>query len=669
MIQIFRSSPLTRVVSHLVLLVVTATMVTTTVSSSLLAVTAAQSGASVVTNADYSGGRLMAADPAGGYWTVTWTGVVTAYAGAPDFGSPAAAGIRLTHPIVGMISTPDGGGYWLVASDGGVFSFGDAAFHGSTGSIHLNQPIVGMAATPGGGGYWLVASDGGVFSFGDAAFYGSTGSHHLNQPIVGMAATPDGGGYWLVASDGGVFSFGDAAFYGSTGAIHLNQPIVALAPSPDGRGYWLVASDGGVFNFGDAPFYGSLGGGDKVVIGLIIDPIASGYTLVELSGVAVPLSGSAVMPSSLNSQKSTPAAWDLPGDSNGLNGIGGGAQGADCQPTVEPSVSVDSTLDSLFSGQTGPGWIGGDATYSTTLPGGAESFVFSDTLVGTVQTNGTATLTGMPHNSELVGALPNLSADFGGTSGAPQTLIPNSAGDGDSWQISSTYVEDGRQLVFVNQFAPVSGSLFDSYTGQSGIAVLSLPAGGMPSYTSVTPVPTDPYTQWGIATFTSDGYMYIYGSDINFAANAFYGMKVARVPVGESLNTNKWTYWNGNQWVAGEANAVPVVTSDVLTGVLAQNGGSGFVAVSVPGGVYDDSTVDLSYACSPQGPWSSPQAVYTIPEVYQYQDEIAYIPTVHPELSEAGTLVISYNVNSTIGLSALEQNVHLYQPRFLQLSN
>ena len=77
-----------------------------------------------------------------------------------------------------------------MASDGGVFSFGDAAFYGSTGAIHLNQPIVGMAATPTGQGYWLVASDGGIFSFGDAAFYGSTGAIHLNQPIVGMAATP-----------------------------------------------------------------------------------------------------------------------------------------------------------------------------------------------------------------------------------------------------------------------------------------------------------------------------------------------------------------------------------------------------------------------------------------------------------------------------------------------
>ena len=67
--------------------------------------------------------------------------------------------------------------------------------HGSSGrrgALRLNQPIVAMAATPTGDGYWLVESDGGIFSFGDARFFGSTGALRLNQPIVAMAATPTG---------------------------------------------------------------------------------------------------------------------------------------------------------------------------------------------------------------------------------------------------------------------------------------------------------------------------------------------------------------------------------------------------------------------------------------------------------------------------------------------
>jgi hypothetical protein len=195
---------------------------------------------------------------ASGYWLVAADGGIFSFGDTFFYGS--TAGLTLTKPIVGMAATPDGKGYWLVAADGGIFSFGDAVFYGSTGGMTLNKPIVGMATTPDGKGYWLLASDGGIFSFGDAVFYGSTGGMALNKPIVGMAPTPDGLGYWLVASDGGIFSFGDTLFYGSTGSLTLAQPIVGMAPTTGGLGYWLVASDGGIFSFGDAVFYGSTGG-------------------------------------------------------------------------------------------------------------------------------------------------------------------------------------------------------------------------------------------------------------------------------------------------------------------------------------------------------------------------------------------------------------------------
>jgi hypothetical protein len=78
-------------------------------------------------------------------------------------------------------------GYWLVTSNGGIFAYGDAGFHGSMGALNLNKPIVGMAATPDGGGYWLMTSDGGVLAYGDAALDGATGTLDLNKPIVGVA--------------------------------------------------------------------------------------------------------------------------------------------------------------------------------------------------------------------------------------------------------------------------------------------------------------------------------------------------------------------------------------------------------------------------------------------------------------------------------------------------
>ena len=199
----------------------------------------------------------IATTPAGdGYWEVASDGGVFTFGRASFHGS--MGGRPLNAPIVGMASTPDGGGYWLVGADGGVFTFGDAGFHGSAGAVRLNRPIVGMAPTSDGGGYWLVASDGGVFSYGDARFQGSMGGQRLNRPVVGMAADQATGGYWLVASDGGIFSF-DAPFYGSTGGTRLNAPVVGMESATDGSGYRLVASDGGVFSY-RLPFEGSEGG-------------------------------------------------------------------------------------------------------------------------------------------------------------------------------------------------------------------------------------------------------------------------------------------------------------------------------------------------------------------------------------------------------------------------
>ena len=224
-------------------------------------------------------GYAIGQDQGNGNWT--YQQIVSHYYGPATLGS-LPGGVSTVGSSGGV------GGYWINASDGGVFSFGNAQFHGSTGGMRLNQPVVGMASTHDAGGYWEVATDGGVFSFGDAQFHGSTGSIRLNKPMVGMAVTPDGGGYWLVASDGGIFAYGDAGFDGSTGSLVLNKPVIGMVPTRDGRGYWLIASDGGVFAFGDAGFFGSLGGAPPAtaLVGVAPTPDGGGYWVLGANGTA-----------------------------------------------------------------------------------------------------------------------------------------------------------------------------------------------------------------------------------------------------------------------------------------------------------------------------------------------------------------------------------------------
>ena len=206
-----------------------------------------------------------------GYWFVASDGGVFSYGDAIFHGS--LGGSAQPSPVVAMASTPTGFGYYLAEANGHVpahtdttHAFGDAQLftdgHGHTdaSTFQLAKPIVGMAATVTGRGYWLVASDGGIFSFGDAAFYGSTGNLHLVSPIVGMTVTRSGRGYYLYAADGGIFAYGDAVFFGSVGGSVRSNAVVGMRLSPSGHGYWFDDSAGIIYHFGDAAFAGDMTG-------------------------------------------------------------------------------------------------------------------------------------------------------------------------------------------------------------------------------------------------------------------------------------------------------------------------------------------------------------------------------------------------------------------------
>jgi len=152
----------------------------------------------------------------------------------------------LVAPLVSPADPADarrhrpGPAYWLAAADGGVFTFGRAAFAGGAAEAGLRRPISGIADVPDGSGYWLVARDGGVFAFGNAPYLGGAAGLPLNRSVVGMASTPTGRGYWPVGSDGGVFAFGDAGFFGAASSAPLTRRSSASPPPPPAgaTGWW-----------------------------------------------------------------------------------------------------------------------------------------------------------------------------------------------------------------------------------------------------------------------------------------------------------------------------------------------------------------------------------------------------------------------------------------------
>jgi len=221
------------------------------------------------------------AQGASGYYVLGSDGGIFSYGSAPFHGSVPGTGA--TAQAILMAVTPSQQGYWVLGSNGQVFAFGDARNLGSA----LGVAGADIKPTNTGNGYWILGQDGSVYNFGDAANLGSLPAVGVRDRAVKLVPTPSGHGYWILGADGGIFSFGDAAFHGSLPGLGIHNTSVSMASTPSGRGYWVLGADGGIFSFGDAAFHGSVPGiGCTQAIGvqLIRSASGNGYYILSSDG-------------------------------------------------------------------------------------------------------------------------------------------------------------------------------------------------------------------------------------------------------------------------------------------------------------------------------------------------------------------------------------------------
>jgi hypothetical protein len=161
-------------------------------------------------------GRAVATTAAGGWYVLNGNGVVTAYNGAPAYGSPPLADSDAYRDIAVM---PDGQGYVVLDEYGLVRKFGSATSSETVGSLSMGYSPGAdtgrsIAIMPDGKGYLILLADGNVLKFGSAA----TGAiAALGRPnwtggdvARGIAVMPDGAGYLVLDYLGGVFKYGSA---------------------------------------------------------------------------------------------------------------------------------------------------------------------------------------------------------------------------------------------------------------------------------------------------------------------------------------------------------------------------------------------------------------------------------------------------------------------------
>ena len=349
---------------------------------------------------------------------------------------------------------------------------------------------------------------------------------------------------------------------------------------------------------------------------------------------------------------------------------------AQCTLPAAPTAGVVDTTFDAYVTQNGPGWTGGDGTYSLALPDGTNLWMWSDSYIGTVNasTRRRSNWLFTAHNSltilnqstgswTTVGYPPNTSSYF----------VPANKNDwfwqGDGVVVTSPSGTSKIMIVLLEW----TGAF--QLVGHS-VAQLSWPSMKVDSITPIAGLDTS--LEWGTKIQQVGNFYYIYGlKDPGTDTKTPY---LARTTSLANLtNATKWQFWNATQgkWMTGEANAtamsgVEAVTPEYSVHPMTYNGGTFYMMTGMdpenpPYPLWD--AVTTWYSCSPQGPWSNKTTVYITPEAgangCKVGTLVAYNPKAHPEFTDSSGILISYNVNANNSKDLVCADD--YKPRFIRV--
>lgn len=318
-------------------------------------------------------------------------------------------------------------------------------------------------------------------------------------------------------------------------------------------------------------------------------------------------------------------------------------------------------FNQLFN-QNGPGWTGGDSTYSIKLPDGRTLWQFSDTFLGVVDRRG-----GRDRHSPLINSTmvlqdgTELTTLAAGDPTLPASFFPSPTGGRDDWywQYDSTLEQtpDGPKLrVFLIHFTRAGAGVFGFQWVGNALATLNVPD---LQIESIVEVPKDGGVSWGAAVLEGHEHTYIYGTE-DLGDEKY--MHLARAAVNGV--TGAWQFWDGAGWSADPAASVRIMQGVANEYSVTAHAG-GFVLITM------DTTTTFSpdlvafTACSPQGPWQNRTLLFQTPES-DVENLITYNAHAHPQFANEQGWLISYNVNTRI-FGELFLDASIYRPRFIRV--
>ena len=355
----------------------------------------------------------------------------------------------------------------------------------------------------------------------------------------------------------------------------------------------------------------------------------------------------------------------------GISGLAGGP------------AALDAEWVAYSDHSTCADWAGGDGVSAIRLNSSQLAWFFSDTSIGPAgPTIGFSQLSGFAHNSLVIQTTTGPGRTFvtmtgGGACAGPRgpgnaapvvgppPAVPG--GPSDRYWAEDGLEAGGTVIKFYNHYRAGIEPYVPLGTVIAAFPVSQLSAAGRgPRYGAVARpalVPLPSWTPpgggspvlWGAALAREGNTVYIYGTqspDVSVPDRRLY---LARVPVSQLTEFSAWRFYaGGGHWAAVQGEARPVQPPGRALDVS-----SGFSVVAAAhrywliqaGAAVGDPDVDAYPAAAPWGPFdpAAGRLLYRDPAVgldAAHEYRIMYEARAEPALSSAGTLVISYNVNS-----------------------
>jgi hypothetical protein len=180
-------------------------------------------------------------------------------------------------------------------------------------------------------------------------------------------------------------------------------------------------------------------------------------------------------------------------------------------------------------------------------------------------------------------------------------------------------------------------------------------------------------TSWGMAAYwqpadtkSAPGVLYVYG--IRNQSPLDRQLLLARVPADAVHEPGEWRFYAGDgKWSSRFQDTAPIaegLVNELSVEEYAAGGRPLWIMVhSQP---IFGRHIFVRTASRPEGPWTRPMPVYSVPELDRNRTYFTYAAKGHVQLSRPGELLISYVVNAH-DFSAMFKDAAIYRPRFISI--